>query len=270
MSSSPESPPRDPSGPVRAPRLIDAAAKAAFLAALVRGARREDAAEEAGFSLTGFYGARRRDPAFAADWAAALAGPPAHKRRARAYDERGENREGERGEVRIASANRRLLQRRRRRHVRFDAHRQEVYLTHFAADCDSRAAAAAAGVSESTVRLHCRMDREFARAHEDALAQGYDRLEAEILRRRLAAQRRFRAAIEAAGLPARLEDEEAEEFDRVMKLLARHDRRPRRRESVFRPGGRRQRCTFDEAIGELDRILRSMGLSDGMPRRKDE
>src|SRR5687768_2781679 len=117
---------------------IDAAAKAAFVAGLREGLSREDAAAAAGFSLTGFYGARRRDPGFAAEWAAALALPPAAERRSRAY--------AERGEVRIAPANRRLLQRRRRRHVRFTAERRELYLTRLAETCDSVAAAEAAGV----------------------------------------------------------------------------------------------------------------------------
>jgi hypothetical protein len=105
------------------PRRIDAAAKAAFLAGLREGLCREDAAVAAGFSLTGFYGARRRDPAFAAERREALAMPPAAERRALAY--------AGRGEVRIAPANRRLLQRRRRRHVRFDAGRRELYVTQY-------------------------------------------------------------------------------------------------------------------------------------------
>src|SRR4051812_40162603 len=112
------------------PRRIDAAAKAAFLAALRGGARREDAAEAAGFSLMGFYGARGRYPVFKAEWAEALAAPPAAGRRVRAYAERGT----ERGEVRIAAANRRPYQRRRRRHVSFDAAAQAAYLAHFAAN----------------------------------------------------------------------------------------------------------------------------------------
>src|SRR3569832_985225 len=99
MDANPDSP-----VPQRRPQIrIDATAKAAFLAALRRGVAREDAAAAAGFSLTGFYGQRRRDPAFAADWTAALAGPPAAERRTRACAERGEP-----GEISIANANRRL------------------------------------------------------------------------------------------------------------------------------------------------------------------
>ena len=166
-------------------RRIDAAAKAAFLAALRRGERREDAAAEAGFSLMGFYGARRRDPAFGAGWTEALAASAAAERRVRAYAERGERASGE---VRIASANRRFYQRRRRRNVRFDAEAQAVFLAHFAATCDTKASAEAAGVSESTVHLHRRTDPAFAAAYDAALAEAYAYLEAEAVRLRLAAQ----------------------------------------------------------------------------------
>jgi hypothetical protein len=250
----------------RRQRGIDAAARAEFVAALRRGARREDAAAEAGFSLMGFYGARGRDPAFKAAWADALAATPAAERRERAYAER-----GERGEVRIAAANRRLLQRRRRRHVLFTAERQAVFLRHFAETCDTKAAAAAAGVSESTVHLHCRTDPAFAEAYRAALAEGYVRLEAEAVRLRLAAQQKLRAAIEAGAEPCpprkagacpacgRSADADAE-FDRTMKLLARWDRKPRRADHDFKPGGRRQAWTFDMAIKALARKLEALGI----------
>ena len=240
----------------RTRRVIDAAAKAVFLAALRRGACREDAAAEAGFSLTGFYGARSRDPDFAAGWAEALAQTPAQERRAEAYAAR------DRGEVRIAPANRRLLQRRRRRHVRFDARAQEVFLAHLAATCDTRASAAAAGVSHSTVDYHCRRHPAFAEAKAAALQEGYVQLEAEALRQRLAEQERLRAAMEAAEpmVPASLLAEQGAEFDRIMRLLARHDRKPRRAETRFKEGGRRQRMTFDDAIGLLERRLRNLGV----------
>jgi hypothetical protein len=195
-----------------APPRIGAAAKADFLAGLRRGESREDAAAAAGFSLMGFYGARRRDPAFGADWTEALATSAAAERRVRAYAERGER--AERGEVRIACANRRVYQRRRRRNVRFDAAAQAIYLAHFAAHCDSRAAAEAAGVHESTVELHRRNDPAFAEAHDAPLAEGYRNLEEESVRLRLAAQKRLRAAIEAAG-PLRPPGLTAEEGARV-------------------------------------------------------
>src|SRR5438132_109 len=128
----------------RPERRIGAAAKAVFLAALRRGIAREAAAQQAGFSLTGFYGRRRRDPEFAAGWTEALRQPEATGRRARAYAARGSS------ELRIAPANRRLLQR-RRRYVRFTAERQAQCLAHLAATGDTKASAKAAGVCEATV-----------------------------------------------------------------------------------------------------------------------
>lgn len=243
-------------------RRIDAAAKAAFLAGLREGLRREDAAAAAGFSLMGFYNARARDPEFAAAWKDALTLPPAAGRRARAYQER--------GEVRIAPANRRLFQRRRRRNVRFDSGRREIYIAHFVATGDKVAAAAAAGVSRATVDYHIRKDPVFAEAHREALALCYGRLETEAVRLRLAAQARLRAAIEAAGdsPPLALLEEEGAEFDRIMKLLDRFDRKPRRPDSRFTPGGRRQRWTFEEAIELLDKKLNALGVPRPDRRRR--
>jgi hypothetical protein len=249
------------SGELRAmPRRIDAAAKAAFVEALRDGARREDAAEALGFSLTGFYAARARDPAFKAAWQAGLAAGPAEERRARAYDRRGEER--------IAPANRRLYQPRRRRHVRFDADARDTFLAHFAWSCDLEAAAAAAGVSAATVGYHCRRHPEFAGAYRAALAVGYERLEEEAVRQRLAEAERLRLAIEAAGPlpPPRLRVEMDAHFDRIMTLLARHDRKPRRPERRFAPGGRRQAWTFDMAIVALEKRLRALGLWEEEPK----
>lgn len=45
-----------------------------------------------------------------------------------------------------------------------------------------------------------------------------------------------------------------------MRLLARHDRKPRHPDTRFTPGGRRQPWTFDQAIAALDKKLRAMGV----------
>ena len=50
-----------------------------------------------------------------------------------------------------------------------------------------------------------------------------------------------------------------------MKLLARWDRKPRRVDSRFKEGGRRQRWTFEEAIVLLDKKLRALGLRTSAP-----
>ena len=246
-------------------RRIHVAAKRIFIAALRRGVAREDAAAEAGFSLTGFYGQRRHDPQFAADWAQALAGPPAAARRVKAYADRDAR---EAGELRIAPANRRLLQRRRRRHVRFTAERRALCLVHLRATADKKAAAAAAGVCESTVSRHCRINPAFALLYRETLATAYARLEAEALHLGLMAQARLRHALDNAAPGQRPaccptcghRPDEAETFDRTMRLLARHDRKQRRAERGFRPGGRRQEWTFERSIEALDKALRGLGV----------
>lgn len=238
----------DDSGGTR--RRIDAAAKAAFLKALRGGLRREDAAEAAGFSLMAFYGERRRDPGFAVAWRDALAQPAAADRRARAY--------ADRGETRIAPNNRRGLQRRRMRHVRFDAARRAVFLHHFGWSCDARDAAAEAGVSESTVFLHRRTDPAFAAEYDAALDQGYVRLEAEAVRQRLAALQAMRDVLEKEG---EIPPGSAAEFERVMKLLDRRDRKARGPEQSASPGSPRRVWTFDAAIALLDKRLKALGMA---------
>jgi len=235
-------------------RQIGAQAKAIFLAGLQGGLTREGAAAAAGFSLTGFYGARSRDPGFAAEWQSALALPPAAQRRALAYEER--------GEVRISGANRRLLQRRRRRNVRFTAERRETYLAAFIATGDRVAAAAEAGVSPGTVDYHRRRDPAFAEACRLAWAECVVRLEAEAIRLRLAAADRLREVVEAAAdSPHRpLLADEGAEFDRIMRLLDFADRKPRRPASNFQPGSRHAPWTFEDAIRKLDKALDAYGV----------
>ena len=229
-------------------RLIDTGVKARFVGALHRGVSREAAAALAGFPLQSLYGARARDPLFrsAWEWAMDLA----------CIDERGGrlSRRGEDGEtVRIAPQKGRLLQRRRMRWVKFTDKRQQIYLDHFAGTADSEAAADAAGVSTDTVRAHARKHPEFAAAESDALRFAYAALEAEAVRQRLEAQRRLSANLEPTG-------EIAAEFERVMKLLARYDRRDGRvaaRERAPLPG---QAWTFEAAIAELDKALDSLAI----------
>jgi hypothetical protein len=174
------------------------------------------------------------------------------------------------GEERIVSNNRRLLQRRRLRHVRFDGRRRAVFLAHFRWSCDALAAAAEAGVCERTVYYHLKGDSAFAAAFRDALEEGYARLEVEMVRRRLAAQARLRAATEAyeAGMGPFPAAAMAAEFERTMTLLARWDRRDDGRPGlqVKRPSSSRG-WTFDEAIALLDKNLRALGAhTSGSPR----
>lgn len=234
-------------------RLIDSAVKAHFVSALRDGARREAAAAVCGFPLSSLYAARGRDPLFlfAWEWARELA----------AVDERGGElalRTAAGETVRIAPHNRRLLQRRRMSWVRFTERRQQIYLDHFAGTADAEAAAAAAGVSSATVRAHGRKHPGFAALCDEALRFAYARLEAEAVRQRLEAQRRLREKLEPKG-------ELAQEFERVLKLLARYDRRDGRVAGREVGHGHQRRWTFEEAIAALDKRLRALGLRHGIP-----
>lgn len=211
---------------------IDARVKAAFVLAVKRGARLEDAAERAGCSLPGLYGARRRDPVFRDAWAEALAisaGPRL-----------------------IAPTGKRRLQFRRMRHVKFDADRRRTFLAHFAGTCDTKAAAEAAGVCTSTAYKRRLKDEAFARDWDEALQQGYRRLEAEAVRQRIAAAER-----QAAGIVP--EGEVSAEFERVSKLLAQWKRADGRVATRSVSHGRQARWSFDDTMELLDKKLTALG-----------
>lgn len=212
---------------------IDAVVKGSFLAALRKGARLQDAARDAGCSLPGLYGARKRDPAFRAAWVEAL--------------------EVSAAAVRIVPNNRRRLQLRKMRHVKFNEERREIFLAHFAGTGDTKAAAEAAGIDETTVYKRRQRDPHFAAAFAEALEQGYVRLEAEALRQRLDAQRRVRDDLLPTG-------EITAEFERVMKLLARWDRRGGGIGPRAVAGGRQQGVSFEEAIEALGERLRALDI----------
>jgi hypothetical protein len=238
-----------------APGRIDAAAKAGFLEALRAGARRDEAAKAAGFSCEAFYQARKRDPAFRLGWIYALEASAAEEREQRRASTLLALGDDER--VEIAPNNQRILQRRTVRHTRFTDKRKKRFFDVFAGTADLFAAAEAAGVHVSTVYRHLRIDPEFTAACDEALAVAVASLEAEAVRQRLEAQARLRENLEPAG-------EMAQEFERVMKLLARYDRRDGRvaRREVGR--GQQRRWTFEEAIGALDKRLRALGLRHGI------
>jgi hypothetical protein len=265
-----------------------------MLAALWEGRRLDEVARSYGVTLQAFYQARRRDPVFAAAWRDAHAlsaeaerrcsgsGPSTSLRTTAAaqpvpargmppacrsaYTPLPETSSG-RNETHIVPNNRRVLQRRRMRHVRFDDRRKGIFLASFARNADAIAAAAAAGVCERTVYYHLRRDAEFAAAFQAALDEGYASLEAEAARERLEAQARLRAAqeqAEAGGDPLPPGAEGAE-FDRTMKLLARWERRHGQlglRE--VRPD-RRRSMSFEAAILLLDKRLRNLGLRTDTP-----
>lgn len=233
----------------------DDAAKAAFVEGLRRGLPRKDAAAAAGWSIHAFYRARKKDALFRAGWRAAHDASAAAEARGNAAARRRAGRE-----VRIAPNNQRALQLRPIRSVRFDEQRQQDFLASFSLSCDMLAAAAEAGVSERTVCLRLRTDPAFAAGYFEALELGYVRLEAEALRQRVAAQARLRGAIEGAEQSGVAPDgEPGAEFERVMKLLARRDRKPRRPDRET--NGARRVWTAEAAIATIERRLAALGVA---------
>jgi hypothetical protein len=239
-----------------APR-VDGAAKAALLAVMRAGGCVETGARALGLTLRAFYFARERDAEFDAQWREAHEASAVAERRRRPLS-------GEGGEIRIAPNNKRVLQKRRIRNVRFTEKKRQIFLAHFAETCDGAAAAAEAGVCERTVLNHRRTDPAFAHEHDAALDQGYVKLEAEALRQRLEEQRRLRSALEAceggaaSGERATLSADAAAEFERMLKLLARRDRKARRPRRTS--GGPHKVWTFDAAIELLDKRLEALGI----------
>jgi hypothetical protein len=233
------------------PHRIDLAAKARFLKMLRAGASRKDAAAGSGFSWRAFYQVRRRDPIFEFGWLAAMELSAVDERDARRAAERLAERRA--GGV-IETGNRRVVQlKRKRRGFSFDERRQQLFLDYFAGTADEDSAADAAGVSRQTVRAHVRRNPEFAALREEALHYAYARLEAEEVRRRLAMQKRLRDNLEPTG-------EMAQEFERVMKLLARYDRKGGRIASRQHAPSAGRVFTFEQAAIALDKALDALAI----------
>jgi hypothetical protein len=234
-------------------RRIDGAAKARFVEALRAGVARDVAAGAEGFSAEAFYCARKRDPLFRAAWIWAMELSAADEREARRA---GALREAA-AEGPIQANNRRVHQRRRKRGIEFTDARKQLFLDHFAGTADMLAACDAAGIHYSTAYKHRRTDPQFAAGWDEALTAAYALLEAEALRQRLEAQRRAAFEPQPAG-------EMAQEFDRVLKLLARLDPGSRRGGAAGGASARQRRSSFDDTIRRLDRSLRALGARHGV------
>jgi hypothetical protein len=235
-------------------KRVEGAAKRDFLAGLRAGLKRDDAARQAGFTANAFYYARRADPVFALAWAWAvdLSAADAYAARTAAALPATAP-----GEARIAPNSNRVLQLRPVRRASFDDRRKRIFLDHFAGTADAHQAAEAAGVAYSTVLAHRRNDPDFAAGWDEALAVAYAALEAEAVRQRLEAQRDLREGLCPKG-------EIPREFDRVVRLLARYERKDGRIGMRGRGRGGEQRWSFDEAIALLDRKLRALGVRRGV------
>ena len=204
-------------------RLIDKEAKACFLAGLRAGATRSEAGRRAGFSYQSFYGARQRDPVFKLGWIWAL--------ELSAADERAAFRPPSLAAADAAEPPRPALPESRSRRTTSAGCRR--------GGCDARASPRRARRSSSTISRSpptpsppprrpgfiFRPSTGIAAATpisprdwDEALRHAFALLEAEAVRQRLEAQQRLRESPDPTG-------EMPEEFERVMKLLARKDRR---------------------------------------------
>ncbi|MBV9930304.1 MAG: hypothetical protein JO013_05100 [Alphaproteobacteria bacterium] len=239
---------QEPDSRPAARRVIDEAVKSRFVAELRKGRRREAAAAYVGFPLNSLYNARTRDPLFRHAWEWAMDLYAWYERVGEPLPPADDG-----VPVRIAPQGGRPLQRRRMNWVKFNAARQQVFLNHFAATADAGAAAAKAGVSVHTVDAHRRRDPEFTAAWHEALAQAVALLEAESVRQRLDAQRRLTENLCPEG-------EMAQEFDKIMKLLQRWDRKNGTPGHQHRRPAPSRVWTFDEAIAALEKRLTVLGF----------
>jgi len=212
---------------------VDALTKGKFIKALSKGASHEAAARKAGFSRSAFYRVRKRDSEFAAMWEEAI--------------------QRSLGPRFVSGGAKRKLQLRRNRRVRFTEEKRETFLAHFEGSCNLTDAADEAGVADSTVWSMRARNPEFARRFQQALDQGYVRLEVEAVRQRLEAQRKMREDILPTG-------EISQEFERVMKLLQRWDRHNGRAGPRAPGRGHETRWTFEESLALLEKKLRNMGV----------
>ncbi len=222
-----------------------------FVRALERGDTVLEAARKAGVHASSFYRRRQSCPGFAEAWDEAVSRSDAP--------------------LLIAAGNKRRLQKRKSRRIRFTRDRKEKFIAHFAATCDQKASAEAAGVCASTVDKHLARDPEFAAAWQAALEVGYAALEAELLRQQRAAHEAHRQRPEPAYRVA--PDPEAaaaaKDFERSLQLLIawrRRDGRIGRRDSPS--GDPRQRWSFDEAMALLEKKLNALAARSNPRGRK--
>jgi hypothetical protein len=232
-------------------RLIDGDAKRRFLEALRAGASTKEAAQCCGFSAEAFHGARKRDPVFRLGWLWAMDLSTQDERERRRTSSLVALVDG----VEIAPNNRRVVQKRRVRATRFTAERKQIFLDVFAATADFQAAAEAAGVSCSTVYKALARDPDFARRRDEARVLAVSRLEDEAVRQRLAAQEKLRD-------PAAPESALAMENERLMRLLAHHQRERAGASGTGQVA--MARWSFEDAIALLDKTMRAYGLRRGV------
>jgi hypothetical protein len=217
-------------------RRFGPADQAVAVKAMAGGATIAAAARAAGFAVQTLYNCRGKNALFREAWDGAV-------------EESGRP-------MLVAPGPGRRWQLKRMRRNRFTAERKEIYLAHFAATCDHVASAEAAGVSSHTVYDHRRRDPAFRQAWQEALEQGYARLEAEVLRQRLAAMEKLRVIADEAATPE-LARMVAEEFERAICLL-REYRRSLGTSGKAAPT--QSKWSFEAAFEALEKELTVFGL----------
>jgi hypothetical protein len=157
----------------------------------------------------------------------------------------------------VPGKNRRLVKPRGAdRRVKFGKARREIFLGHLAATCNVTASAKAAGISFSAV-YRCRMrDAEFREAWEQALEQGYARLEAALLLR--ATGGGGVVDLDVAGETAIAGADAPDQVDwaKGMELL-RHHARDRAAPGY---GATARRAPFDVVAAKLVKRLKALGV----------
>ncbi len=111
----------------------------------------------------------------------------------------------------VSGGRNRAVQQRRQRHDGWTAERRAQFLKAFAATCNAGLAASAVGKCVSGARALKRRDPAFAAAWEEALEEGYRRLEGELIARALG--NRDAAAGDAGDIGADGERETGKEED---------------------------------------------------------
>jgi len=182
-------------------RQMTPADQAAVVMALAKGATIREAAAGVGFAARTLFRRRNACALFAASWAAAV--------------------EESARPILVEPGPGRGWQVKRMRRNRFTRERKALFLGHLAATCDVQAACREAGICSWTAYEHRRTDPAFADGWRRARETGCALLEAEALRRRLAAMERIDFEIgEAPSTQDRIEDDL--EFWRTMHLLNAH------------------------------------------------
>jgi hypothetical protein len=213
-------------------RPLSALAMGEYVDRLSKGETHAEAARAAGHSRSAFFRLRKTDPEFAA-----MCGEAALRSSGKRF---------------IHGGRRRNLQLRRNRPTLFTPDRQEVFLARFAGTGNAAEAADEAGVCERTVDRHRQRDPDFNRRFLETLDQVYVKLEADLVARRVEAQRLLRD-IEPTGEPE-------PEFERAMELLKRWDRRQGPPDSRAVGKGRQKRWNFEDAVTLLEKKLRNLGI----------